>query len=45
MSSEQTLDEGEVSADGGDNETRITMEMLHAVDGRRACHNVVWRRA
>ena len=36
MSSEQTLDEGEVSADGGDNETRITMEMLHAVDGEES---------
>lgn len=33
MSSEQTLDEGEISAEGLDSETRITMEMLHAVDG------------
>ncbi|MDE0943825.1 MAG: winged helix-turn-helix transcriptional regulator [Alphaproteobacteria bacterium] len=33
MSSEQTLDDGELPDEGADNETRITMEMLHAVDG------------
>ncbi len=33
MSSERTLGEGEVSTEDADNETRITMEMLHAVDG------------
>ncbi|MBT4689501.1 MAG: winged helix-turn-helix transcriptional regulator [Rhodospirillaceae bacterium] len=33
MSSDQTLDDGELPAEGIDNETRITMEMLHAVDG------------
>jgi DNA-binding MarR family transcriptional regulator len=36
MSSEQTLDEGEISTDGMDSETRITMEMLHAVDGEES---------
>tara|TARA_B100001971_G_C18185684_1_gene535457 strand:- start:123 stop:827 length:705 start_codon:yes stop_codon:yes gene_type:complete len=36
MSSEQTLDEGESTADCADNETRITMEMLHAVDGEES---------
>ena len=36
MSSEQTLDEGESTADCSDNETRITMEMLHAVDGEES---------
>jgi predicted transcriptional regulator len=33
MNSEQTLGEGEISADEVDSETRITMEMLHAVEG------------
>ena len=33
MSSDQTLDEGELPEDVVDGEARITMEMLHAVDG------------
>ncbi|MBT7760257.1 MAG: winged helix-turn-helix transcriptional regulator, partial [Rhodospirillaceae bacterium] len=36
MSSEQTVDETEISTDGIDGEARITMEMLHAVDGEES---------
>ncbi|MFP6774080.1 MAG: winged helix-turn-helix transcriptional regulator [Alphaproteobacteria bacterium] len=36
MSSEQTLDDGDLTANEGDGEARITMEMLHAVDGEES---------
>ncbi len=36
MSSEQTLDDGDLTANEGDGEARITMEMLHAVDGKES---------
>jgi DNA-binding MarR family transcriptional regulator len=36
MSSEQTLDDGDLTANEGDGEARITMELLHAVDGEES---------
>jgi len=36
MSSEQTVDDGDLPAERRDGETRITMEMLHAVDAEES---------